>query len=238
MRSDNGFTLVELLVVIGIISVLIAMLLPALNKARQAAVTVECASQLRQIGMGFYAYANDYRGGIPKLRNSYKDPFGVIKAEPWAILIGPYIGYGKRDDAQSVMDAILPGRGIFECPALPNTALRAMRYRSFLSYAMNADFKTGYVDVNNVAYHKLNEFHNPTETMLVLDFNEVTPSPQVFLAMAMDYVDYRKHIADMHNHGVNVLYMDGHVGWIAGHGNVSATFNSANIGRAFWTSSQ
>lgn len=62
--AANAFTLVELLVVIGIISILIAMLLPALNKARQAAKTIACASNMRQIFTAFTMYANDYNNWI------------------------------------------------------------------------------------------------------------------------------------------------------------------------------
>jgi prepilin-type N-terminal cleavage/methylation domain-containing protein len=64
--TGNGFTLVELLVVIGIISVLIAMLLPALNKAREAAQKISCASQLRQLVLGMTMYANDNKGDVPR----------------------------------------------------------------------------------------------------------------------------------------------------------------------------
>ena len=63
-RIRLGFTLVELLVVIGIIAVLVSILLPALSKARQAALTLQCLSNQRQCGMAFRFYAGEWNNTI------------------------------------------------------------------------------------------------------------------------------------------------------------------------------
>ncbi len=85
----HGFTLIELLVVVAIIAVLIAILLPALNTARERAKSILCANNLRQIGIATQLYANDYNG---------KTVVGTVNGGfPYARWVEPlYKWWGKK----------------------------------------------------------------------------------------------------------------------------------------------
>jgi prepilin-type N-terminal cleavage/methylation domain-containing protein/prepilin-type processing-associated H-X9-DG protein len=91
MRKRAGFTLVELLVVIGIIAILIGLLLPALSKVRQQANSLYCMSNLRQIGVAMTNYAQANNGSYPLYYwTGDGDPTVPNGATDWSFLLLPY----------------------------------------------------------------------------------------------------------------------------------------------------
>ncbi len=68
----SGFSLVELLVVLAVVAILLAILAPSLSKARRQAHVVRCASNLREIGLGWAAYRQDHRGEYPADNNAHQ----------------------------------------------------------------------------------------------------------------------------------------------------------------------
>lgn len=129
--SQSAFTLVELLVVIGIIAVLIGVLLPALNRARQSAAAAQCLSNVRQLVTASMMFANDHRGYVQTCTSDSTAANNVIKFQDPARQKWLY-----RDDNSQLLDvysALLPYLGsksgetfqtapegkskVFRCPA-------------------------------------------------------------------------------------------------------------------------
>jgi prepilin-type N-terminal cleavage/methylation domain-containing protein len=90
-QITKGFTLIELLVVIAIIAVLIGLLLPAVQQAREAARRSQCKNNLKQIGLAFHNY-HDIARQLPF--GYYAVPSGPINAASWGLMLLPYLDQG------------------------------------------------------------------------------------------------------------------------------------------------
>lgn len=122
MRHDKisvrAFTLVELLVVIGIIALLVSFLLPALNRAREQARTVQCLSTLKQIGLAFNMYIGENKGWFPT-QTSWNNLMGKKGSSPYYEAAGEWTGFagepGITDERK--LNRYLQTPEVLHCPS-------------------------------------------------------------------------------------------------------------------------
>jgi len=126
---QRGFTLVELLVVIAIIGVLVALLLPAIQSAREAARRSQCANNLKQLGLAFLNYESTFQT-LPFAYTLYRQPTAVggMLAHSWGVMVLPYLEQGnltsQYNASLSLADpnnqkVISTHLAVMQCPATP-----------------------------------------------------------------------------------------------------------------------
>ena len=197
--QSKAFTLIELLVVIAIISLLVSILLPSLNRAKNLAKRVVCASNMKNLGLAFSMYQHDWEEWFPLVREVGPSPLTGV----WADKL--YNGYSQ--DVNAFYCPSAPADRIFT----PNESLGA----EYMAYGMEwwlGDGMAINADPGEVGPgHKITAVDKPTETVLLGESNKMHgygvhnylwPDPTECWGWPDD---------NRHNGVSNILFVDSHV---------------------------
>lgn len=216
-----GFTLVELLVVIAIIGVLVALLLPAIQSARAASRRVQCANNMRQIGLAIHQYCDTHKGLFPMMQHNIAQS-DVPKT--WIYVLAPYM---ESVDAVRLCPEDLKR---IENPAYTDSSGNVVEARP-TSYAMNGYLRAEGFNPAGPTPGFVTRFSQLTETHKTIVMFEAgngvdstkdhVESPDWFDESNMKrnateqavWQDVQGEVAVDRHHGTsaNYLYADGHV---------------------------
>lgn len=207
----NAFTIVELLVVIGIIAVLASMLLPVLNKTRKQAQNALCSSNIKQVSSAMGLYVDDFDGFYPPLAWG-NEAWGSTKIT-WCRLIAHYCGVNITKTVGGGY-GILKSDCVFRCPSQPSWS--GADYAS-CSYGYNYSYfgDYNYIRANSAAKassgygRKISAIKLPSKQLVNAD--TCKSNSKYEYRINGNYKCEKDRIAFRHSNNANVSYADGHV---------------------------